>query len=73
MVMSFSFLLFGIGMLVVAPRDEVSWLAVVIVLAGSLAPTLAWSLIRMFSIFRSIHRHESEAASMRRGLETTGN
>jgi len=72
MVMSFSFLLLGIGMLVVAPRDEVSWLAVVIVLAGSLAPTVVWCLIRMLWVLRSIRRYENESASMRRGLETAG-
>ena len=73
MVMSFSFLLLGIGMLVVAPRDVADRPFVVTALVIGLSPTLAWCLIRMFSVFRSIHRHESEAASMRRGLETTGN
>jgi len=71
--MGVSFFLFcGIGPIVVAPRDVVNWLVVAIVLAVSLSPTLTWCLIRMFFVFRSIHRYESESASMHRRLGTAG-
>jgi len=72
-VVSFSFLLFGIGMLVVAPRDVIDGVFVVTALAMALSPTIAWCLIRMLWVLRTIHRYEDEAASMRRGLEAAGN
>jgi len=72
-VVSFSFLLFGIGMLVVAPRDVIDGVFVVTALAMALSPTIAWCLIRMLWVLRTIYRYEDEAASMRRGLEAAGN
>jgi hypothetical protein len=69
-VMAFSFLIFGIGMLVVAPRDVVDWQFVFIVLAGSISPILIWCLIRLTFVRRSVHRYQSESGSMRRKTET---
>jgi len=70
--MCVSFLLVGIGALLVAPRDQVNWLMVLIVLSVFLSPTLAWCLIRFFLVRRSIGRYENDLASLRRRLEFTG-
>jgi hypothetical protein len=67
-----SFLLVGIGALVIAPRDVVNWQVAVIIVGLSISPTVVWCMLRAILIRQSIHRYENEPASMRRPREASG-
>jgi hypothetical protein len=63
------FLLCGIVTLFIAPRNVVNWVIGVIILVISLSPTIAWCLVRLICVLRSIRRYENEPSSVGRRLE----
>jgi hypothetical protein len=56
--------------LFIMPRDEHSWLVVVIVSVFGLIPAIAWCLFRMIWVVRSKNRYKTEAPAMGRQFET---
>jgi hypothetical protein len=55
----------------ITPRDEHSWLVVVMVSAFGLIPAMVWFLARMIWVVRSKNRYETGAPMMRRIFETS--
>ncbi len=69
LAMTGSLLFCAIFTLCIAPTDVVNWHIGVIIVGGSLLPTIVWCLIRLVPVNRSNLRYEHDPASMRRRLE----
>jgi len=65
------FIVAAIMSLFISPRDEHSWLVVIMVSIFGLVPVILWCPIRLIWILRSRRRYESEQPTMRRSLETS--
>jgi hypothetical protein len=72
-VMTASFLLFSIGALCVAPIDVVNWRIEVLLIGGSLLPTMVWLLIRFLPVHNSSFRYDHDPSSMRKRIAETRN
>jgi len=64
------FLVAAILSLFITPRDEHSWLVVVMVSAFALVPVMVWCLARMIWVVRSRNRYETGAPTTRRRFES---
>lgn len=57
------FVVAAVASLFIGPRDEQSWLIVILVSSFGLVPAVAWSPIQLARVIRSIHRYNARPES----------